>query len=156
MRSRSLARGAGLSELDVARAAVARASAIDRRDGRQDEPGFCLVGRGRKALELALGFRAPLATRLLRACVEWATPLYLGTIAVLTLAILSLPLLAAWASGAGPVSLLVLARGGVPGLDLAIALLNRGVTAADAERPTAPRASMVCRRPANHDRRRHC
>src|SRR2546430_3006248 len=125
-----LARGAGHSELDVARAAVAQAAGSDLRDGRLDDPGFYLVGHGRKALELALGFRAPFTKRLLRTYVEWATPLYLGAIAVLTVAILSLPLLVAGASGAGLATLLVLGLvAAFPASDLAIALLNRCVTA---------------------------
>jgi cyclic beta-1,2-glucan synthetase len=125
-----LARGADRSELDVARAAVSQAAGSDLRDGRHDDPGFYLVGHGRNALELALGFRASLAKRLLRAYVEWATPLYLGSIAVLTVAILSLPLLVIGASGAGLVTLLVLGLvAAFPASDLAIALLNRGVTA---------------------------
>ena len=125
-----LARGSSHSELEVAREAIVRAAANDLHDGRLNDPGFYLVGDGRRAFELALGFRAPLARRLIRAYVAQATPGYLGTIAVLTLAILVAPLLAAWESGAGAATLLALGLVAVfPASDLAIALLNRGVTA---------------------------
>jgi cyclic beta-1,2-glucan synthetase len=125
-----LARGSRRSELEIAREVIARAGASDLHDGRQDDPGFSLVGDGRRAFELTLGFRAPLARRLLRAYVAGATPGYLGTIAVLTLAILTPPLLAAWASGGGAATLLVLGLlAAFPASDLAIALLNRVVTA---------------------------
>ena len=125
-----LARGSSHSELEVAREAIVRAAANDLHDGRLNDPGFYLVGDGRRAFELALGFRAPLARRLIRAYVAQATSGYLGTIAVLTLAILVAPLLAAWESGAGAATLLALGLVAVfPASDLAIALLNRGVTA---------------------------
>ncbi len=68
--------------------------------------------------------------RLLRAYVAAATPGYLGTIVLLTGLILALPLLVTGRAGAGTVSLVVLALLAlVPASDLAIALLNRSVTA---------------------------
>ncbi|PYM46784.1 MAG: hypothetical protein DME16_13960 [Candidatus Rokuibacteriota bacterium] len=103
-----LARGSRRSELEVAREVIARAASSDLHDGRQDDPGFYLVGDGRRAFEVALGFRTPLARRLLRAYVAGAKPGYLGTITVFTFAILTPPLLAAWTSGAGAATLLVL------------------------------------------------
>ena len=125
-----LARGSSRSELEVAREAIVRAAASNLHDGRLNDPGFYLVGDGRRTFELMLGFRAPLARRLIRAYVAGATPGYLGTIAVLTLAILVGPLLAAWESGAGAAALLALGLvAAFPASDLAIALLNRGVTA---------------------------
>jgi cyclic beta-1,2-glucan synthetase len=142
-----LARGANRSELEVAREVMARAAVSDPHDGRQDDPGFYLVGGGRRAFELMLGFRAPLARRLIRAYVAGATAGYLGAIAVLTLAILTPPLLAAWASGTGPVMLLVLGSGDRPAE-------SRRHRVAHARRASAPRASR--RRPAaapNDDRR---
>ena len=77
---------------------------------------------------MALGYRASPLRRLLRLYVGLATPGYLGTIAVLSAAMIALPLLAAWAPGVGAVSLAVLALLAlVPASDLAIALLNRSV-----------------------------
>ena len=99
-------------------------------DDRRTDPGFYLIGNGRPAFELTLGYRAPPLRRLLRLYVAAATPGYLGTIAVLSGFLFTLPLLAAGASGVGPLSLLVLALLAIiPASDLAIALLNRSVTA---------------------------
>jgi cyclic beta-1,2-glucan synthetase len=125
-----LARGSGRSELEVAREAMLHTGRADVHDDRRSDPGFYLIGNGRLAFELALGYRAPPMRRLLRAYVVAATPGYLGTIAVLSGFMFALPFLAAGASGVGPVSLLVLALlAVVPASDLAIALLNRSVTA---------------------------
>ncbi len=127
-----LARGSGRSELEVAREAMAHAhgAGADGHDNRQKDPGFYLIGGGRLAFELALGYRAPPMRRLLRLYVGAATPGYLGTIAVLSGLMLMLPLFAAGASGVGPVSLLALVLlAAIPASDLAIALLNRSVTA---------------------------
>jgi cyclic beta-1,2-glucan glucanotransferase len=126
-----LARGSGQHELQVARAAVARA----RReawadDDRRTDPGFYLIGNGRLVFERTLGYRAPLVRRLLRLYVGAATPGYLGTIAALSGVLFMLPLLASGALGVGPMGLLVLALlAAVPASDLAIALLNRSVAA---------------------------
>jgi len=126
-----LSRGSGRPELDVARLTMARTQrAAGADEARWHDPGFHLIGRGRPDLELALGYRAPIVRRLLRAYVAAATPGYLGTIVVLSGVMLALPLLAAGASGVGPMSLIALALlAAVPASDLAIALLNRSVAA---------------------------
>ena len=126
-----LARGSRLSELDVARKAALHAK---RSDGLSDErghdPGYFLIGSGRRAFERTLGFRVPAILRLLRAYVAGAMPGYLGTIMILSALILAAPLLDARASGFGPASLLLLGLLALgPASDLAIALLNRGITA---------------------------
>ena len=125
------ARGSGRSELEVAREAMAHTHRADGADDdRRTDPGFYLMGNGRPAFERTLGYRARRMRRLLRTYVAAATPGYLGTIAVLSGFMFTLPLLAAGASDVGPVSLLVLALlAVVPASDLAIALLNRSVTA---------------------------
>ena len=125
-----LARGSGRPELDVARESMALAHRADGDDERRADPGFYLIGNGRLVFERALGYRAPPMRRLLRAYVAAATPGYLGTIAALSGVMLTLPLLAASAPGVEPISVLVLALlAAVPASDLAIALLNRSVTA---------------------------
>ena len=125
-----LARGSSRAELDVAREAIAQAARSEVRDGRRNDPGFYLVGAGRPTLEATLGFRTSLPRRLLRAYIVGATFGYLGTNALLTLGLLALPLLAAWASGVGPTALVVLGLLAViPASDLAIALVNRFVAA---------------------------
>ncbi len=126
-----LARGSGRPELEVACEAMAHTHRADGADDdRRNDPGFYLIGNGRLAFELTLGYRPSPMRRLLRTYVAAATPGYLGTIAVLSAFMFTLPLLAAGASGVGPLSLLVLALlAVVPASDLAIALLNRSVTA---------------------------
>ena len=132
-----LARRSGRSELDVAREAVRHAGASGDAplgpaglDGRRGDPGHHLIGDGRRAFEVALGYRATPARRLLRAYVAAATPGYLGTIVVLTGLVLALPLVDARGSGVGPATLLLLGLLAlVPASDLAIAVLNRSVTA---------------------------
>jgi cyclic beta-1,2-glucan synthetase len=126
-----LARGSGRPELDVAREAMTHTRSADGLDDdRRNEPGFHLIGNGRGDFERALAYRVPPMRRLLRAYVAAASPGYLGTIAVLSGLLFLLPLLAGGASGVGPSSLLVLALlVVVPASDLAIALLNRFVTA---------------------------
>jgi cyclic beta-1,2-glucan synthetase len=125
-----LARGSSRSELEVAREAIAHAKRVGPHDARREDPGYYLVGNGRRSFELALGFRAPATRRLLRAYVAAATSGYLGSITLLSGFILALPLLAAAESGIGPASLLLLGLLAlVPASDLAIALLNRSVSA---------------------------
>jgi cyclic beta-1,2-glucan synthetase len=136
-----LARGSGRSELDVAteavlhgrRAAAGTEGSAAGTDGapdpRREDPGYYLIGNGRRAFERALGFRVSPAHRLTRAYLAGATFGYPGTILVLSALILALPLVAARASGMTPLGLLVLGcLAIVPASDLAIALLNRWVT----------------------------
>jgi cyclic beta-1,2-glucan synthetase len=133
----ALARGSGRTELDVAREALAQAGrsrapppdASGPRDERRADPGFYLVGSGRRDFERAVGFRPPLRLRLRRAFIDAATPGYLGTLFLITAGILAVPLIIASTAHmplAGLVVLGVLAL--VPASDLAVALLNRFVT----------------------------
>ena len=69
-----LARGSAHSELEVARARVVAARRAGGRGGRrcgrmrrEQDPGYYLISDGRRAFESELGFRVPLATRLIRA-----------------------------------------------------------------------------------------
>ena len=125
-----LARGSGRPELDIAREAIAHTRHADVHDGRRSDPGFYLIGTGRLAFERALGYRPSIRRRLLRAFVTAAAPGYFGTLAILSGFIVALPVLAGGASGVEPVSLLVLVLLAlVPASDVAIALLNRSVSA---------------------------
>jgi cyclic beta-1,2-glucan synthetase len=127
-----LARGSGLSELEVAARAVtwARAAAeVKGEDCREADPGHFLISSGRYALERELGFRISFRTRLLRAYIGAATPEYVGTILLLTLGVVTGPLLIAHASGVPLWHLVTLGLLGlVPASDLAMALVNRVVT----------------------------
>ena len=131
-----LSRGSARSEIEVARSAIAaanRASEESRIDdaatSRRHDPGYYLIADGRRAFEREIGFRAPLKDWLKRT--ETATGIlgYLGFIAVLTVLILSLPLLlAAHAGGGGLTLALLMVLALVPATDLAVALVNRDLT----------------------------
>ena len=112
-----LARRSGHPETDVARRAVAKTEAAsDDPAGRRRDPGYHLIGGGRAAFERELGFHPGLRRRLLRAYMAAGTPAYLGTIAILSRAILAPTLLLAARGGAGPArSARVRAPRAVPG-----------------------------------------
>jgi cyclic beta-1,2-glucan synthetase len=132
-----LAQGSDRSEIDVAERIVRRIKRARlepfgdgwTRDDRRADPGYALISEGRLAFERELGYRVPWVTRCLRLYLRYAVPGYLGTVALVTGLTVLLPLLhdredgvAAW--GLALFGLLAI----VPGSDLAIALINRGVT----------------------------
>jgi cyclic beta-1,2-glucan glucanotransferase len=124
-----LARGSRRSELEVARMAVTAARRAAP-GGRSEDPGDHLLAEGRPLFEKEIGYRIPARRWLARAFLSSATPRYLATIAVVTGALLALPLFAGHASGmsrAGVALLALLAV--IPASDLAIALVNRAVMA---------------------------
>ncbi len=131
-----LARNAGLSEIEVAKRAVALASgapagsaADEPRSEAERDPGYYLVGHGRPALEDAIGVRVPSRVRLRRAYARGATAWYLGTIGLVTLLVVSVPMLLSQAAGTpGGLIALVGLLGLGPASDLAIAMVNRAVT----------------------------
>jgi cyclic beta-1,2-glucan synthetase len=133
-----LARGSGCTELEVAREAVVHAERARARppgadaghDGRWADAGFYLVDGGRRAFERTIRFRPRWRLWLRRAFVDAATPGYLGTLGVFTAVILVLPLVLSVAGGTSAAGLVILGLlAFVPASDLAVALLNRGVTA---------------------------
>ncbi|MDH3457925.1 MAG: glycosyl transferase, partial [Gemmatimonadota bacterium] len=145
-----LSRGSGRSEIEVARESVllagnaARGNAqaagagaeADSRDSEpglpgvperaEEDPGYYLLSRGRRAFEKCLGFRVPLRIRLRRFSRTHATAGYLGTIACLTTLLLSALLFYTWTVGAG-LSVLVLLGilGLVPASEIAVSLVHR-------------------------------
>jgi cyclic beta-1,2-glucan synthetase len=132
----ALARGSDRTELEVTRASLAQAAfarppnADGTPDRRRTDPGYYLVGGGRRDFERGLGFHPNVGLRLRRAFIDAATPGYLGSVFVLTTASLSALLVATSTPQLllpGLIVLGVLAL--VPASDLAIALLNRFVTA---------------------------
>jgi len=136
----NLSRGSSHSEIEVAKRVVRRVkqavydpsedsdNADKLSEKRQTEPGYHLISRGRPAFERELGFHVTWKRWLLRLYVRTAVPGYLATIAVVTAAILALPLLRIREGGmtAGGLFLLGLLAA-VPASDLAIALINRAV-----------------------------
>ncbi|MGH7592847.1 MAG: glucoamylase family protein, partial [Gemmatimonadales bacterium] len=129
-----LARRSRQDELGVTRDVIAAArqgaAVAGVPDDRRGDPGYYLIGDGRRAFERTIDFRPRFGERVLRAYLRGATPGYLGTILVVSAAILAIPLWLAAGSGAVAASVAMLgALGAIPASDLAIALLNRSVTA---------------------------
>jgi len=128
-----LARASKRTEIEIARAAVLAAEAETFADAgadkdRRTDPGYHLLAGGRRAFEVAIGYRPPLRAWLGR----WARSIgiggYLGAIGAVATGLLALPLSAAAASGLGGAWLGLLgALGAIPAIDAAVALVNRGV-----------------------------
>ncbi|HEV3221092.1 MAG TPA: glucoamylase family protein [Candidatus Acidoferrales bacterium] len=132
-----LSRGSHYSEIEVAQRAVNRAdrartekrNGSKRDDERRSNPGYYLISEGRSDFERELDFRLSWKYWLLRLHFRRAVPGYLGTIILLTVVILGLPLVLARNWGATPLQLVILGLlAAIPASDLAIALINRGVT----------------------------
>jgi cyclic beta-1,2-glucan synthetase len=138
-----LARGSGLTEVEIAREAAAMADAAPSAEdverspaARRRDPGYYLVSDGRFAFERALNVPEPLADRLRRAYVGGATRGYLGTFVLVTALILAVPLLLSLNGGAAGAGILVVAALALtPASDLAIAIVNRTVTYVLGPRP---------------------
>ena len=138
-----LARGSGLTELEVARQAAAMADDARSADdaepslaARRGDPGYYLISDGRSAFERTLHVRVPVAGRLRRAYLRGATSGYLGTLALVTALILAVPFLLSRDGGGVAVGTVVVAILALaPASDLAMALVNRAVTIVLGPRP---------------------
>jgi cyclic beta-1,2-glucan synthetase len=126
-----IARGTALAEPEIARralAAAANASVDDDGDGRRREPGYHLIGSGRRAFERSVGFRTSGLTvrrRLLRTGLAG----YVGSVAVTAGIVLLLPLLGLSLLGIrGPLLVAMAAAGFLPAVDAALLLVNRLIT----------------------------
>ncbi len=127
-----LARGSRRTEADVTREVIARAreaaGATDPEHERRADPGYHLVSRGRVPLERALGYRLSPARWLRRGYLAASLPTYVGTITVLSMIILALPIVVAARAGMHLNELAVMALlAFVPVSDLVMALANLGV-----------------------------
>jgi cyclic beta-1,2-glucan synthetase len=132
-----LARGSGISELEVADLAIAAAERVHSnqtgRDqitaSRKEDPGYYLVSKGRKEIEKQIGFRAPVKDWLIRASLAAGIRGYLATIAIAASLAMAFPLLLIAGQGIGGSTLLLFALVAlVPALDLAVAVTNRQFT----------------------------
>ena len=132
-----LARGSRLSELEIARAALAAArdpalqkpEEGDDPDRPQRDPGYHLIAGGRRAFEAKVGFRAPLRTWPGRFSARIGIGGYIGSVIAVAAIILALPLSVLAGAGIGGWWLALLAvLGLIPSIDAAMALVNRGVT----------------------------
>ena len=132
-----LARGSAHSEIEVTRAAVLIAKRADADlhtgatapDARQRDPGYDLIGQGRRTFEKKLGFRPPLKDWLVRANAVVGVSGYLVTVACAAGLLLALALLrASWAGIDGWLFLPLALLGISISVDAAITLVNRVVT----------------------------
>ena len=118
------------SEVDVARAAVAKAAAPHvGADTRPADLGYWLISEGRPLFERELGYRRSLAKRLLSRHTGDALPVYLGVVLVVTAGLLALLVGAAADAGARTWALWIYAvLALVPCSEIALVLGNRVVT----------------------------
>ena len=132
-----LSRGSAHSEIDVARAAIriAKRAGADQQSGsaesdpRQRDPGYSLIGRGRRAFEAKLGFHASPKDWLVRANATVGVGGYLAAVAAAAGLLLTLALLAVGMAGAVGWVLVPLGFLGLfVSVDAAITLVNRAVT----------------------------
>ena len=132
-----LARGSDHSEIDVAQESIliAKRADADRKtetaepDPRWRDPGYYLIGQGRRAFEKELGFRVPMKDWLVRANAAVGITGYLATVAFAALLLLALALLAVNSAGTNGSVLLPLAFLGLfISVDAAITLVNRVAT----------------------------
>jgi cyclic beta-1,2-glucan synthetase len=127
-----LARGSGKTELAVASAAL---SAVDDRpaiDGgeakRRRDPGYPLIGAGRRLFEATIGYRPSRWSSIARFTTHGAGE-YIAAVALITGMVLVFPVIGLQASGVGLAYLTLLAvLGVVPSIDAAMALVNRSAT----------------------------
>ena len=137
----ALARGSSVSEPEIAQRAVAAAQAAaaharepgSERSGstmpdREADPGYHLLSGGRRALEVGIGYRPPMAVWLHRFTRRAGLGGYVGRI--LLLAVLLLAGVLVLLAGLTPVPRMWVWLGLVgflPAVDLTVALVNRGV-----------------------------
>jgi cyclic beta-1,2-glucan synthetase len=121
-----LSKRSGTSELDVTNATLALAGA-QLADRRQRDPGFYLLGEGRRVLEEEIGFRPGIGLVLSRFARRHPTMVYLGAVALVTGLALAMPLLTIerwW-----PWRLLLAGLALIPASDIGVALVNRAIAA---------------------------
>src|SRR6202453_1622222 len=127
-----LSRGSTHTELAIARAALSAGNEPGRADtgdeDRRHDPGYHLIGTGRRAFEKSVGYRASRWRSLGRFRIRKAGG-YVAAIFTIAAIVIFLPLIALDAWGVGERGLALLALLGlVPSLDAAVALVNRSVT----------------------------
>jgi cyclic beta-1,2-glucan synthetase len=122
-----IARGSKRGEVAVAQAALAAADGAGA-PGRAADPGYHLIAEGRPAFETSIGFRVSFWSWPRRFAMRQGIGGYMVVIGLLSVIILSWPLLMLEGRGVSPLRLALLALVGcIPALDAAIALVNRAV-----------------------------
>lgn len=126
-----LSRRSAHSELEVAHAVVevTRAAAADPDEPRRRDPGYHLLGRGRRAFERAIGYRPPLSNWLRALNASIGPGGYIASVVVVAAAIVAVPLAALFVQAIATAHLVAYALLGlIPAIDVAVALVNRAVT----------------------------
>jgi cyclic beta-1,2-glucan synthetase len=128
----TLARRSVHSELEITHALVAAtqtAAAADPEDPRKRDPGYHLLGSGRRAFQRSIGYRVTIRNRL-RALNDAVGPLgYIGSVLLIAACIIALPVFALASQGITASLLSVCALlGMIPAIDVAVSLVNRAVT----------------------------
>jgi cyclic beta-1,2-glucan synthetase len=128
----ALARGSGLSELEVAKSALRLADEALRGgevDGRHADPGYYLVAHGRGKFEQAIGFRPAIGARPARLYRALGIAGYVSASSLVAAGLLGLALATLATTGVGPWWLCALGvLGLVPSIDVAVALVNYAAT----------------------------
>jgi cyclic beta-1,2-glucan synthetase len=128
-----LSRGSDRTELDVASAAVlaanqARVDAPPTEQARRGDAGYILLTGGRRAFEKAIAYHHPLRNWAARINRSLGLGGYVTAISLVAAILLAAPLLLLVAAGVGVGILgLLCALGAIPAIDVAVALVNRGV-----------------------------
>jgi cyclic beta-1,2-glucan synthetase len=132
-----LARGCNKNEIEVAQAAVAAAqrardAAKGGLPGRETDPGYYLIARGRRSFENQIGCRPAAKTRFIRAHSDIGVMSYVGLIGIFTVVIAALALYVSNAATDIAIGGWVLFGFAVlavlPASDVAVALANRLIT----------------------------
>jgi cyclic beta-1,2-glucan synthetase len=128
-----LARGSKRTELDIAGAAALAASRERHADptteqARRGDPGYHLLGGGRRAFEAALSYRPPMRNWLARVNHSLGLGGYVTAIALVAAILVAAPLLGLATAGTSLAVLGLLGLlGAIPAIDASVALVNRGV-----------------------------
>ncbi|MEX1004501.1 MAG: glucoamylase family protein [Acidimicrobiia bacterium] len=121
-----LSRRSGASELEVTDVTL-RLAATQLEDRREHDPGYFLLGRGRRRLEQEVGYRPKVRTVLARFGRRHAQALYIGSIVVITAVALAVPILTI--ETGSPWRWLLAFLAVIPASDIAMTVVNRVVTA---------------------------
>ncbi len=124
-----LARRSSHTEIEITQAALEAAHEAPGHTEHERDPGYYLIGSGRRAFEAQTGYRAPLRQALARWIMRHGAGHYVGAIVVSALGMLALALLALreYPLSGRQFALLGL-LGFLPALEIAVAFVNRAVT----------------------------
>jgi cyclic beta-1,2-glucan synthetase len=127
-----LARYSPKSEIEITRlilqqaASATQYASVDA--GKQGDPGYYLIGRGRAAFEAQIGCRIPWKRRLLRLAAAPSVAFYIAMVACLTALILLAAVSLAGQAMPGWAFAMLALLGILPASDAAVALVNGGAT----------------------------